>query len=256
MRSTSRFALFLILGPSMPAIADCVAPAWAGSNRIHREGSIVTVSCEGAGATQELSGIEARDRCDSQAALEYRQTVNVKELVVSTDKDSAMHREVAAETCLVGVTCHDPMEMVCENDGSTRTWRRCTYHMAEIREGSPTECRDLNSSQKSVASGDAVSNRSSLGQINQKVKVKDAGRYERGENYVLRVSVVPACDDIVINGSSGRRLQCKTNPVNVPVRSSDRELIIRAKGYLPKTIQLNQQGGVESHVSVYLDSAD
>lgn len=234
-------ALVVTAGSGLPAFSSpCTPPAWSKSTTVKRNGSRLIVLCDGEGATADLAETEARDKCDARAALEYRSTVNVKELTVSTDHDAASHREVTDETCVLGLVCNRPKSYSCEQDGETHAWRRCLYDLSQVHEGT---CAATNGTNNDP------------GHIAQKVAVKDAGSFSSATNtYVISISATPPCDDLVINGKVGRRIKCKHNPMRLTVKPGDREIIVRAKGYLPKTLDLRNLS--EDPVDVYLDTAD
>lgn len=219
------------------ADASCVAPPWWTADPVVRNGRTLTVQCLGEGATLELSEMEARDRCDARAILEFRSVVATKEVVVTTDYDSASHRETEDKTCVIGVVCKDPKIISCESDGVSKTWRRCVFDSSSLKEGTAKECGTASTGSNEGATS-----------LRRRQTVPGAGKQESGTAYIATVSVTPKCTDIVVTGSNGRRVTCTGNPMRVPIQPGDEELIIRAQGYLPKTVS------VERVINVYLDT--
>lgn len=233
--------------------AECRAPSWYKDDTVKRNGQRLTVVCHGEGATEELAEMDAKDKCASRAALEYRSTVTVNEVVVTTDRDAASHRETSDATSLVGLLCSNPKSWSCELSGETSAWRQCTYDLSVVHEGSSAEVK---AEKQRVSSGqDAVANRDALGEVRRKSSPPNAGEHQRGDGWVLSLAVTPPCDDLVIKGAHGRRVKCTGNPVSVPIKSGDDEIVIRAKNYMPKTLLLNGASN-ESSAEVYLDPAD
>ena len=253
-RAFRLLALFLIV-EGLPAQAGtCTPPTWAHGKELQRRGLTLTVICHGEGATEDLAGIEAKSGCDSVAGTEYSSTVDVDDTVVTTDHDAANHRVIHNAVCVLGLECQNPKVSTCSQDGASTIWRQCTYDLAKARDGTPKDCADR-SAPVARTGKDAVANRAGISSLEQKVQVQGAGAHQRGQEYVLTLSVTPICDDLVIVGHSGRRVHCSSNPVQLPVKSGDEKVIVRAKGYLPKTILLDATG-TENHAEVFLDAAD
>lgn len=246
------FVLSAVLAGGSATAQECKEPSWYSQSQVVRSHDAVTVSCKGTGGTQELSELEARNRCDSRVALEYRTRVHVRDIAVTTDKDTASHRKVEEDTCVAGVKCIDPFTWSCESKGASTTWRRCTYELSALREGSAEECRQAKANFRSTT--DVLANRSDLRTIEKKIHAV-GGAYERTDSYVLNIAVTPKCDDIMVIGSKARRLECRRNPVQMTIQPGDTELIIRSEGYMPKSLELN---GVseDGKVKVFLEYAD
>lgn len=246
--------LILVFDLGASSYGACPKPNWTSGKEVVRKGKVVTVVCMGEGATDELSELDARNRCNARVANEFISSIDVKDTSVFQDKDAAQNREVANRSCVVGLVCLKPSIKTCASDGSSETWRRCEFDLTQAREGTKAECAaEEVGTEKSGK--DAVANRDDLTGIKQKVQVRDGGRHQRGQGYVLTMSVTPPCDDVLVVGSASRRVKCSSNPLQLPVKGDDREVIVRAKGYMPKTITLDASGA-ESQVDVYLDAAD
>lgn len=239
------------------SFAKCIPPTWVKSKTIingQDERSKITVFCSGSGSTQEIAEIEAKNSCDTTAANQFHSSIDVKDTAIVQDHDSAFNREVGVKSCVIGLICEEPNVSTCSDNNETYVWRKCTYDLSKAREGSDQECvLQGGNTQRNIS--DAIANRESLSRIKKKVDVKNVGKFERGKSYILNISSVPKCDDIMVSGAKPRVVKCSLNPQPISVRSDDREIIIRSTGYLPKTIELNATGN-ESQVNVFLDVAD
>jgi hypothetical protein len=240
----------VLLTASTGLHGECVIPAqFKGGEKIHRVGKSIKITCQGEGVTKDLAEIDARERCDERVANEFKSTINVKEITISGDKDSAMDREVATQSCVLGLVCQKPNFATCEDEGSFQTWRSCEYDIGVLSEGTETQCHPNSKAPAYQLPANEMSG------IRSRINIKDRGNHRRGDGYLLSVTVVPKCDDVLIVGAMSRKLPCTTNPLRVSIQPQDREVIVRAKGYLPKTLILEGRGK-ETEVEIYLDSSD
>jgi hypothetical protein len=240
----------ILVTTSAGVYADCVVPGvFKAGEKIQRNGTTIKITCKGEGVTKDLAESDARERCDERVANEYKSSINVKEITISGDSDSASDREVAIHSCVLGLLCQKPNFSTCEDAGRYQTWRTCEYDLRGLSEGSEAQCNPGHKSPSDQPPPDEMS------AIRSRINIKDRGAHRRGSGYVLSVSVVPKCDDILIVGAMSRKLPCTTNPLRVSIQPEDREVIVRAKGYLPKTLPLEGLGK-ETEVEVYLDSSD
>jgi hypothetical protein len=196
-----------------------------------------------------IAETDARERCDERVANEFRSSINTKEITIIGDRDTASDREVTAQSCVLGLVCQKPDFATCEDSGRFQTWRSCEYDLGGLSEGTEAQCHPNGKASSGQPPIDEMSS------IRSRINIKDRGNHRRGDGYVLSVTVVPKCDDVMIVGAMSRRLPCTTNPLRVSIQPDDREVIVRAKGYLPKTLILEGRGK-EAEVEVYLDSSD
>ena len=66
------------------------------------------------------------------------------------------------------------------------------------------------------------------------------------------LEVVPQCESVLVRGGKPKVINCKSNPVRLSLDDSDSELIVRAKGFQPKTIKL-EKGGSHGTLRVFLE---
>lgn len=236
------------------ALAACTAPTWFAKG-VMRNGQDLTVTCTATEAGDELAERSAKRNCDVKAANEAVSNIDSRDLVVSTDNDAATHREVTVSSCVVGLICKDPQVESCESDGEVTIWRKCRYDLSLARTRNPRECEDHNK-EVQFTGKDAIANRKDLTSLKKKVVVQDVAKTERSSDFTLSVATVPPCNDLLVKGhQNSRRIKCSQNPMPITIKPTDEEVIVRAKGHLPKSIILDAKGK-ESHVEVFLDVAD
>lgn len=202
-------------------------PMWA-KDSLKLQGNALSVVCDGQGPALDLARIEAINSCMSLAAAQLTQRIKITSLVVETDRESALHEEIETNSIVNGLNC-DPVKEESQNDGSIATvWLMCRFDMSKV----------------TVTSSDS----------GDKAKVQSKGnRYIRSSDQILSIATVPACDDILVTGKTGRVIRCTTNPINLTIHPGDDTLLLRATGYRPKTVDLRDIGGSRGTITVMFD---
>ena len=255
MRCIGLFSLLIaFIGPPASGAPGCKPPAWSLAKHVEKSGSHLELICKGRGATNEIAEIEASSDCDARASGEFRPSIDVNDIVVTDESSTALLRTVAQRSCVLGLQCESLQIFTCEDKGTSYAWRQCSYDLSKARFGSANECQ-ARTMPDSTAPEDSIKNRKSLDIIHKKVQVKDAGKHQRGDRFVVSISSTPPCESILIKGRFGRQILCTQNPMPVPVGSEDEALVVRATGYVPKEILVRGKSK-ESHVDVYLDESD
>lgn len=215
---------------SSPAVA---MPPWAtdGQKRI---GNTLSVVCNGEGISLELARGEALRGCKSTAASQVIDSVRVKNVSVETDESSAFHSEVIQNANVHGLTCIPKNEAIEEGDGSYMVWVRCEFDLSKASYDNVPDAEPIESKSGSVIKGG--SDQTKAGSHFK------TGRYETDKQTRLDVSTVPPCESIIVRGTKSRSFKCSRNPETVILVPGDSEIILRAKGHQPKTIQLQNPG--------------
>lgn len=190
------------------AVNILLSCAWAPA-LVARE---AIVTCEGFGADRSLSLKQAMDQCRSIASDQVKgASFKVKQVAVESNEESAWHSEVSSEMQVTGLICQQVHEETLQGFGEEyHTNLTCKFDLSKAK----------------IASGPEVKV--------QKITQSDARQ--------IIVNSIPACSSIIIRGSRPRAVKCSENPQSVLIYYGvDKQMIIRAKGYLPTTLEIPSQ---------------
>jgi hypothetical protein len=191
------------------AINVILSCAWAPALSARQ----VTVSCEGFGADRSLSLKQAMDQCRSIASDQVKgASFKVKQVAVESNEENAWHSEVSSEMQVTGLICQQVHEETLQGFGEEyHTNLTCKFDLSQAR----------------------------ISSIAPELKVQ---RITQSDARQIIINSIPACSSIVIRGDRPRAVKCSENPQSVLIYYGlDKQMIIRAKGYLPKTIDIPEQ---------------
>jgi len=241
----------LLLGSSA-AIADG-RPEWTGRNTQSISGKMFHAVCSGTGPSTDLARREAKENCLVAASQQLTTTVQAKSVAAESEKGIVFHSEVAEEQGFTGLTCVPGREFIEETQNQSHVWIECTFDLAKAKMINAADKPTIgdeksNSSWVSVKSDQSTS---------PATTTKPSGRYISSDVKTLTLSVVPRCYDLLIRGDKPVRVvKCQSDPVTITVQPDENEIIVRATGFLPKTIHLNEKREGNEYVQIFLDPAD
>lgn len=240
-RFRTMYILFLPLTLAVSSVFAAKKPDWVSSSEtIRRSGSDVIILCEGQGIAKDLAIKSALQQCASLASEQVDgQNTEIKSVIIETEKDPPkLHQEISKNSTITGLRPKiekDHTER--DEDGGYVVTLLVRYDLNSaklIPIGEPAPKVDDENTSSTLAVDNVLSSPSNSG-VKRKNLVQSANR-------VVSLSVIPKCDDILIRSKSSRTLTCSTMPMTIAIDvSSDREIIIRAKNYLTKTLKINQQ---------------
>lgn len=211
--------------------ARAATPAWALRDSQRLEGKMLKVVCSGTGPSIGFARQSALDSCKVSAAQQLFTDVTVKSISVTSETQAAFQQEVVNESQVSGLSCAPRREEAEETGAEVRLWLLCEFDLSKARivEARPNDRKP----DSDVSRSDILSD----------------------ERKVLTLAVVPGCGDLIIRGGRpARSVSCNgRNPMSVVLNPDDRELILRASGYLPKTIFLGPERASRSYAQIYLE---
>jgi hypothetical protein len=227
---------FIIMAHLLLSVeASAKIPDWAARNSTKLNGSILTTVCHGSGPSLNLARTEALNACQSNASQYLKSKIKIKSMSVETEKSVGFHQEVTSEGEIDGLNCDPQRDEIDESDSQFKIWIECKF---DLKKATLTNVEQI----------PASPNNSRLNNLESAaVKVNP----DLQEKYIF-VSTVPKCESLLVKGSAARTIQCNKNPLKIHVKADDVEIIVRAKGYKPKTINVK---GVNANdtIQVLLD---
>jgi len=217
--------------------ASAKVPTWAQSNTLTKNGNTLMVVCNGTGPSVETARKDAIFSCKSSASQYLTKRTQIKSLSVQTEKSVGLHEEVVENSEIIDLTCIPRKdEIVDEGNGKFSSWIRCEFDLSKSKVVESKSEKDTNETESTVSS------------------LKSADHSTVGSDIVINtliVSSVPKCESILVQGNKSRTVQCATNPQSIQLDEGDKIAIVRARGYLPKTLDL--KGKRNESVNVILE---
>ena len=214
-------------------------PAWAKKNATRKNGNILTSACEGTGPSASLARKEAINNCQVMARQFLDSEIKVKSLSVETESSVGFHQEVQEFGIVKNLVCDPQKEETSEKDGQFQLWIQCKFDLNKAK-----VAKDTNTKSPSKLDGDLVDGLASSKPSEFEAADKD--------HQLIFLEVVPQCESVVVRGKKPRTISCDTNPLRISLDGTEEEMIVRAKGYQPKTISI-QKGGVRETLRIFLD---
>lgn len=232
------FVLFITIAVMSPHLrADM--PIWAKKNSTKKTGDILTSACEGTGPSASLARKEAINNCQTVARQFLDGEIKVKSLSVETESSVGFHQEVQESSVIKNLVCDPQKEETSEMDGQFQVWIQCRFDLGKAK-----VAKDTDKSLPPKTDGTLVD-----GLVSSKPPEFEATDKDQR---LIFLEVVPQCDSVVVRGKRPRTISCDTNPLRISLDGSEEEMIVRAKGYQPKTISI-RKGGVHETLRVFLD---
>jgi hypothetical protein len=213
---TMRIALVQLM-VVQPALSG--EPSWS-KDMPRLVNKLFQVSCHGLGPDKAIAYQQAQDQCRSIAANHLGGTFKVKTMSMESEEDAGFHQEVIAKNDVHGLFCDVKNSQEEEIDGSYHVYLRCSFDTSLVKIVPKIQKQEFAA----------------------KLPVKSPKRN-------LIVSSVPHCNSIVVAGDTMKMVRCTGNPQVVTVDGSTSHLVVRAKGYQPKEVEIEDQETLE----VYLD---
>jgi len=220
----SILAYLLLLSNSYAKIPD-----WAARNTTKLNGSVLTTICHGTGPSLDIARTEALHACQANAGQYLKSKIRIKSLSVETEKSVGFHQEIISDDEIEGLTCNPQRDEVEETESQFNVWIECKFDLKKV---------SLASSPTFIESGNSKLNELEVSKVKPKTDVQ--GKY-------IFISTAPKCDSVLIRGNTSRIVECRQNPLKIQINDHDQEILVRAKGYKPKTINVK---GVNSNESI------
>ena len=227
----SLIAICWFLGES----SSFAVPQWAQSNATKMNGRIFQTVCSGVGPSVDLARGEAIRGCKSSAADMLQDSGTVRSMVIETNQEVAFHQSIEDSIKYRGLRC-DPLKEAVEEaeSGRVQVWLLCRFDLSKASVGEEREPL-------------AAANRDLTDKVEQHMtRLKDEsvtlGRDKVSEErMVLNVASVPPCRQISVRGARPRVVPCSGHPAAIVIFPGDETLLIDAKGYMPKSLNLRSK---------------
>jgi hypothetical protein len=220
-------ALGWLLIVLLPQGARASPPSWAVTDSERVVGHFYRAACSGEGPSVGLARQEAIDSCRVSAAQYLPSEIAVKSVSVTSESDEAYHQEVSHRASISGLVCDPKHEKIEETDAKVKVWVLCEFDLSRAR-AVPKSLEELLAARPKAGSAD---------------------------RRVLTLAVVPLCSSLIVSGRSPARIvRCDRNPVSLLLEPGDSEVLVRAKGRIPKTLLIPPKEGRE-YARVVLDPA-
>jgi hypothetical protein len=231
----------ILLGLFIGGLAEAKVPEWAKKNTQRLSGKVFVTTCSGTGPSLDTARRDALDSCRLSARQQLATNIKVRSLTVQSEASAGFHEEVSENVQYEGLVCIPLRDEVEETDGTFRVWTQCRFDLSKVNirpEKDPEQPRKKAHSAKELG----------------KLRSVDVSKMEThfSDNFTLTVSVVPKCDSLIVRGEKPRQVPCTTNPMRVVLYESDKEILVRAAGYQPKTISV-ENGRDNAIIQVLLD---
>lgn len=234
MKNFNKFILLLwiLFGISVQA----EMPNWAKNNSTKKVGNLLTTVCDGVGPSASLARKDAINNCQVTARQFVTNEVKIKSVSIETESSVGFHQEVEDSSVIKNLSCNPKREQTAELNDQFKVWIECQFDLKKVEvandEPKTAPVETSTDGLKTVA------------------PTKKADIQEDGQTVFLEV--VPQCESILIRGGKPKVINCNSNPVRLSMDDADSEIIVRAKGFQPKTIKL-EKGGNHETLRVFLE---
>lgn len=209
-------------------------PSWAKSNATQLDGGNLVTACSGTGPSVDLARGEAIRGCKASASDMLKQNGTVRSSLFETNQDVSFQQSVEENVYFHGLRCHPLKEEVEEiQPGKLQVWLQCRFDLSQATvsqtpETSPAEAeRPPTSDQTKIHMSDLKGETVRFGE--------DLSSNER---IVINIASVPQCRSLTVRGARPRVVSCNAQPAPVVISPSDEAIVIDARGYFPKTLDL------------------
>jgi hypothetical protein len=134
-----------------------------------------------------------------------------------------------------GLQCQPQKESVEEIEaGKIQVWLQCRFDLAKASVGEEPE--------KKNPDHDGVPDQEKVHLSDLKAQTVRQGEDQAStERIVINIASVPPCRTLTIRGGRPRVVNCNSQPAPVVISPSDQAIVIDAKGYFPKTLELRSK---------------
>lgn len=196
----------------------------------------MTTACEGVGPSASLARKDAINNCQVTARQFVANEVKIKSVSVETESSVGFHQEVEDSSVVKNLSCNPKREETTELGDQFRVWIECQFDLTKVEVSNI----DSKSTSEETESDDLKSVEPS-----KKVDIQK-------DHQTVVIEVVPQCESVLVRGDKPKVITCKSNPVRLSLDDADSEIIVRAKGFQPKTIRL-EKGGNHGTLRVFLE---
>lgn len=219
MGPTTRITLsILIFVVGTPSLAEDWTQTPPRLNGTH-----VLVSCHGLGPDKDLAFRNALDQCRGLAVDQLASGFDIESLTIETETSAAYHEEISASRHISGLQCLVRQQREQDTDSGISLWLQCDFDSAKTKiESSPGRGLTAIPSPRLAIALDSPK-----------------PEFIQSQNKQLIIATVPQCESMLVRGKMNRVIDCESNPISLLVYSTDKEIIIRAKGYDPEHITLS-----------------
>lgn len=232
----NNFKYFLIIGLLLSPSVQADIPNWAKKNSTRKSGNLLTTVCDGVGPSASLARKDAINNCQVTARQFVANEIKIKSLSIETESSVGFHQEVEDSSVVKNLSCNPKREETTESSDQVRVWIECQFDLKKV---------DVASVDSKPISDKNVSDDLNSVEPTKKVDVQK-------DSQTVFLEVVPQCESVLVRGSKSKVISCNSNPVRLSIEDSDSEIIVRAKGFQPKTIKL-EKGGNHETLRVFLE---
>ncbi len=242
----------------MSARLQAGIPEWTQGNTAVRAGNDLQVVCSGQGPSIDQARAWALRSCKSSALDFLRSDVAVRGVTVESETGVAMHQEIEERAYYKGLACKPLRDEVRALDGGLfEVWLKCGFDLTKVEK---TQTPDEASDEAGNGAGQTADNDANRSQLVRQRELRidsNQASMPARSNYVVDIVSIPPCESLVIRGRKSRPVRCSGDGVtSVAVEAGDQEIIVRAAGFMSKTVKIIP--GVQRHetVQVVLDPAN
>lgn len=243
MRTRIDLLIALSIGFLIPCISSAGAPTWARSGTMERNGQTLKVVCIGSGPSLDLARTEAMASCRNSAMGQLQSNLTIRSEIFESERDTAYHQETKQLATYSGLQCFPEKEELDTSADQVTVYLKCRYDLKNVKVTDASKETNLADS-KNVGADSVIANQAALNKLSASDAKIEEKKIAQSEAVQVIIASVPACDSIIIRSKRPDRVvRCTENPQTVLVHTeSDTDLVVRAKGYLPKTIPLQRRG--------------
>lgn len=211
---------------SLIALCWAAGPNWFNSPT-SLVGNVLTVTCNSTGPDNATAKVSALNECKTIAAEYLTHEIRVQNTTIQTERDSALHSSVTSDSKITDLNCVPLREESLSTGNQETVYLQCKFDLNQAK---------VKSEQGQLKDGGAEQRLEALATGKPKSVPEITDRYIASDKRTVSVSTVPKCSSILIQGKFPKIINCKSNVVSILIEPGDTEIILRAKGKLPKTI--------------------
>lgn len=229
--------------------AQAAMPEWARINGTKLRGKQLATVCSGTGPSIDIARGEAIRGCKASASDFMNHSGTVRSMLVESTQNVEFHQSFEQNISFKGLSCEPEREEIEQTEaGTLRLWLLCNFDLSKASIGEETP-----SPSTSVVNDEAntVQHLTTL----KAMDIRPAREIISKERLVLNIASVPSCNKLIVKGSRPRVVNCSAHPASIVIFPEDETLIIEAKGYAPKSLNLKtKQWKNHDSIQVILDA--
>jgi len=230
-----QFGLYILISLlSAQSWADM--PNWAKNNSTKKVGNLLTTVCDGVGPSASLARKDAINNCQVTARQFVTNEVKIKSLSIETESSVGFHQEVEDSSVIKNLSCNPKREQTTELNDQFKVWIECQFDLKKV---------EVANDEPKTAPVETITDGLKTVEPTKKADIQKDGQ-------TVFLEVVPQCESVLVRGEKPKVINCNSNPVRLSIDDNDSEIIVRAKGFQPKTIKL-EKGGNHGTLRVFLE---